>query len=83
VPDDSQVLQSFADDRGVVQVNNTNAPRLYANVTRLKDLRLLAPTGLWAEPASKGSATEWQGDMKALFTVSELGSEYLRLRNAV
>lgn len=81
VPHDYQVLQNFADEKGVVQVDDTNAPRLFTTVNRLKELRFLAPTALWAEAASKVTATEWKGDMKALFTVSELGREYLRLRD--
>jgi hypothetical protein len=83
VPDDYRVLKNFADESGVVQVDNTNAPGLFVTVNRLKELHFLAPTSLWAEAASEVTATQWHGDMKALFTVSELGREYLRLRDAV
>jgi hypothetical protein len=82
VPDDYRVLQRFAGE-SAVQIDNSNAPGLFTTVNRLKDLRFLAPTSLWAEAASKVTATEWHGDFKALFTVTDLGREYLRLRDVV
>lgn len=80
---DYECLLQFADESGVVLADDSNAERVFRSVERLKQLRFLTPTGIWAEAGASETPPEWHGDMKALFGVSELGREYLRLRHAV
>jgi hypothetical protein len=81
--DDYKWLLQFADENGVVHADDNNAERVFRSVTRLKQLRFLTPTAVRAEAAESETPPEWHGYMKALFAVSELGREYLRLREAV